>query len=576
MKIGTRLAIGFGAVFALMIGLTTLATGRVSSIDRMLTTISDVNGVKQRHAINFRGSVHDRSIAARDIVLAPDDAALQAELAKVATLSAAYAKSAGPMDAIFAQAGDVKPEERAALAAIKENENRTVALLDRIIALRKAGDIAGATTVLQAQAAPAFLGWLASINVMIDLEEKMSQEQAAGARSVAGSFLVFMVVLCAAAIAVGMFAAWRISRALLKELGGEPAYAVGIVGSIAAGNLAVAIDTRPGDTTSLLHAMRVMRDSLVDIIAQVRSGSQTIAQASAEIAAGNLDLSGRTEQQAGTLEETAASMEQLTSAVKQNSEHARQANQMALSASEVAVKGGAIVERVVDTMASINDSSKKIVDIIGVIDGIAFQTNILALNAAVEAARAGEQGRGFAVVASEVRSLAQRSATAAKEIKTLIGDSVDKVEAGAKLVDDAGETMQEIVSSVRRVTDIMSEISAASHEQTAGIEQVNQAIGTMDAVTQQNAALVEQAAAAADALEHQAGHLAGIVSVFRIDGGAQAALPVPKQQVFAKAPARIALPASRRPAVPPAAKASAAKAPVKQKALASNEEWEEF
>ncbi|HEX8405023.1 MAG TPA: methyl-accepting chemotaxis protein, partial [Duganella sp.] len=395
MKIGTRLAIGFGAVFVLMIALTGLGIGRVSSIDRMLTHISDVNNVKQRHAINFRGSVHDRSIAARDVVLAASAPALQTELDKIATLSAAYAKSAGPLDKIFADGTDLTTEERAALAGIKESETKTVALLNELIALRKADNIPEATTLLQTKAAPAFVGWLAAINVMIDLEEKMSQEQAAQARAVAASFFVFMVVLCAIAIAVGMFAAWRISRGLLRELGGEPSYAAGIVGSIAAGNLAVVIDNKPGDHSSLLYAMRGMRDSLVDIIGQVRAGSKTIAQASAEIAAGNLDLSGRTEQQASTLEETASSMEELTGTVKKNAEHARQANQLALSASHVAVKGGDVVAEVVTTMTSINESSKKIVDIIGVIDGIAFQTNILALNAAVEAARAGEQGRGF-------------------------------------------------------------------------------------------------------------------------------------------------------------------------------------
>jgi methyl-accepting chemotaxis protein len=250
----------------------------------------------------------------------------------------------------------------------------------------------------------------------------------------------------------------------------------------------------------------------------VRSGADTIATASSQIAAGNLDLSSRTEQQASALEETASSMEELTSTVKQNSDNARQAGQLAQSASDVAVKGGAEVAQVVDTMGSINASSKKIVDIIGVIDGIAFQTNILALNAAVEAARAGEQGRGFAVVATEVRNLAQRAASAAKEIKSLIDDSVDKVNIGAKLVDQAGATMQEIVGSIRRVTDIMGEITAASREQTEGIEQVNQAIIQMDETTQQNAALVEEAAAAAASLQDQAGNLVELVSVFKIDG----------------------------------------------------------
>ena len=268
----------------------------------------------------------------------------------------------------------------------------------------------------------------------------------------------------------------------------------------------------------MLHGIRAMRDDLAKIVGQVRASTDMIATASTEIAAGNLDLSARTEQQASSLEETAASMEELTSTVCQNADNERQANQLAASASEVASKGGAVVARVVETMASINDSSKKIVDIISVIDGIAFQTNILALNAAVEAARAGEQGRGFAVVATEVRNLAQRSAAAAKEIKTLIGASVDTVTEGNKLVADAGRTMEEVVASVRRVTDIIGQITAASNEQSAGIAQVNQAITEMDSVTQQNAALVEQAAAAAESMQSQVGQLSAVVSVFRLDG----------------------------------------------------------
>ncbi|MBE0619696.1 MAG: hypothetical protein IH605_03815 [Burkholderiales bacterium] len=305
-------------------------------------------------------------------------------------------------------------------------------------------------------------------------------------------------------------------RTMQRQLGGEPGYALKVTNHIAGGDLTKEVITRAGDSVSLLAGMKRMQENLRNTVLQIKTSTNTIDVASGEIAQGNTDLSQRTEEQASSLEETASSMEELTSTVKQNAENARQANQLAVSASEVAVKGGTVVGEVVGTMSSINESSKKIVDIISVIDGIAFQTNILALNAAVEAARAGEQGRGFAVVASEVRSLAQRSATAAKEIKELIGDSVDKVGAGTKLVDEAGKTMEEIVSSVKRVTDIMSEITAASQEQSSGIEQVNQAITQMDEATQQNAALVEQAAAAAESMKDQAQTLAQVVAVFRL------------------------------------------------------------
>ena len=303
----------------------------------------------------------------------------------------------------------------------------------------------------------------------------------------------------------------------MRQLGGEPNYAADVVGQVAEGDLSVHVQIRSSVTSSLLAALKNMVAKLTVIIGEVRHTTDSISTAAKEIASGNSDLSQRTEEQASSLEETASSMEELTSTVKQNAENARQANQLAANASDIAVKGGEVVGEVVQTMASISTSSKKIVDIISVIESIAFQTNILALNAAVEAARAGEQGRGFAVVASEVRNLAQRSAAAAKEIKTLIGDSVDKVEAGSKQVDQAGTTMQEIVSAVKRVTDIMSEIAAASNEQSAGIEQVNQAIIQMDEVTQQNAALVEQAAAAAEAMQEQSGALMEAVSIFKLE-----------------------------------------------------------
>ena len=325
--------------------------------------------------------------------------------------------------------------------------------------------------------------------------------------------LVVALVGLVASVGLGMV----VARLLSRQLGGEPAYAANVVGRIADGDLTVGVEAQQAGQGSVLHSIKQMQDQLTEVVVKIKHSSDAIATASGEIASGNQDLSSRTEEQASSLQETAASMEELTSTVKQNADNARQANQLALSASEVAVKGGDVVGQVVNTMASINASSKKIVDIIGVIDGIAFQTNILALNAAVEAARAGEQGRGFAVVASEVRNLAQRSAAAAKEIKGLIDDSVGKVDAGSALVGEAGKTMEEIVGSIRRVTDIVGEISAASHEQTQGIEQINQAITQMDQVTQQNAALVEEAAAAAQSMQEQADRLVQAVSVFKLE-----------------------------------------------------------
>nr|WP_275412363.1 MULTISPECIES: methyl-accepting chemotaxis protein [Deefgea] len=338
-----------------------------------------------------------------------------------------------------------------------------------------------------------------------------------------------------------------------------------VLGALAQGDLTQQITTEyRGLLGQLKEDCNTTTARLAEIVTNIKDAASTINVASQEIAAGNSNLSSRTEQQAASLEETASSMEELTSTVKQNAENARQANQLAIGASDIAVKGGDVVGQVVSTMADINDSAKKIVDIISVIDGIAFQTNILALNAAVEAARAGEQGRGFAVVASEVRNLAQRSAGAAKEIKTLIGDSVLKVEAGSKLVDQAGHTMQDVVGAVRRVTDIMSEISAASSEQSAGIEQVNQAITAMDENTQQNAALVEEAAAAAESLEDQANNLTQTVGIFKLHAG---------QQTSRAAVARVAAP--KLTAARPPAKSAPAGRTIPQ--LGGDDgDWEEF
>jgi methyl-accepting chemotaxis protein len=309
---------------------------------------------------------------------------------------------------------------------------------------------------------------------------------------------------------------WALTRSVFRQLGAEPSEAASTVEAVAQGDLTVEIALRPGDTASVMAGLARMRDSLVKVVSEVRGNSESVATASSQIADGNQDLSGRTEQQASALQQTAATMEQLGSTVRNNADSARQANQLAQGAASVATKGGEVVGQVVETMKGINDSSRKIADIISVIDGIAFQTNILALNAAVEAARAGEQGRGFAVVASEVRSLAQRSAEAAKEIKSLISASVERVETGTALVDQAGHTMEEIVSAIGRVSAIVGEISSASSEQSNGVQQVSQAVSQMDQATQQNAALVEESAAAAESLKLQAQQLVKAVAVFRL------------------------------------------------------------
>ncbi len=409
---------------------------------------------------------------------------------------------------------------------------------------------------------PAELLDQASQQIVAATRDSAAAAEAASKRATLLSLLA-MALGSGAAIVAGVF----VSRSIVRPL----ERAVEVAQTVAGGDLRARIEVTSNDETGqLLQALKDMNASLTQIVGKVRSGAETITVASDEIASGNMDLSSRTEQQAGALEETASSIEELTSTVKQNADNARQANQLAISACDVAVKGGDVVERAVTTMGAISESSKQIVDIIGVIDGIAFQTNILALNAAVEAARAGEQGRGFAVVASEVRNLAQRSASAAKEIKALIGDSVARVEAGSALVNETGTTMNEIVASVKRVMDIMGEISAASAEQGAGIEQINIAVTEMDTATQQNAALVEEAAAAAQALREQTVALNEVVGVFKLEGDAMAAQSVQPLRP-AVAPARLTAPAAKAP--PPVRKE-----PVRSKvsAKAGSEEWEEF
>jgi methyl-accepting chemotaxis protein len=573
MKVGTRLGLGFALVLVLLVAVTMLGISRMSQINDRLDRVVTVNNVVTRLVLDMRSNVSIRVTSLKTLTLMTDPDSMEPEMKRFAEQTAAYNVLEKKLSDKFAAEGT--PEEKAMLAAVKEATGVAMPAIAKASELWLGNKAEDATRVFIKEIKPAQKKWMDALDKLAELEDKVNAAAGEEAEKAYNNARNFMIGLGVLAVALGIIAAGVITRGLLKQLGGEPDYTAEIAGNIGHGNLAIFIDSDSSDTTSVLAEMRAMRDSLVGIVSQVRTGTETIGTASREIAAGNIDLSSRTEMQASSLEKTASAMEELTSTVKQNADNAREANQLAASASEVARKGGEVVSQVVDTMGSINDSAKKIVDIIGVIDGIAFQTNILALNAAVEAARAGEQGRGFAVVASEVRNLAQRSAAAAKEIKTLIGDSVEKVERGSKLVGQAGVTMDEVVDSVKRVTDIMSEIANASQEQSAGIEQVNLSIIEMDSMTQQNAALVEEAAAAAQSLQDQASDLAHVVSIFKLVEGEEAHVYTPPafetsapaaNQVVAIKPK----PALKRPA-PAAAK------PQKVAASASdNDGWEEF
>ncbi|ALK96066.1 chemotaxis protein [Massilia sp. WF1] len=593
MKVGMRLGLGFALVLVLMVILTVVGIVRMAQIQNRLDHVVSVNNVVTRLVVDMRNNVSERVGSLRTLTLMTDPTDMEPELNKFKEQTAKYDALQQKLAEKFSL--EASAEEKTLLGQIKDAEGVAMPAIAKASALYLANNAMDATRVMVKEIRPAQKKWLEALDQLGALEDKQNNQAQADAEAQFGSARNFMLVLLALAVGLGVAAATVITRGLLKQLGGEPSYTSKIATSIAEGDLSIAINTKSSDRGSLLSEMKQMRNSLVDIVSQVRRGTHTITTASREIAAGNVDLSSRTELQASSLEKTASAMEELTSTVKQNADNAREANQLAATASNVARKGGEVVSQVVGTMGEINSSASKIADIIGVIDGIAFQTNILALNAAVEAARAGEQGRGFAVVASEVRNLAQRSAAAAKEIKTLIGDSVEKIGRGSKLVGQAGVTMEEVVDSVKRVTDIMSDIAAASAEQSAGIEQVNLSIIEMDGMTQQNAALVEQAAAAFQSLQDQAAELQRVVSIFKLAEGeeAAAAASAPAAALTAVATraviARPARPQAAAPQLkkPPARKPKAAdqQAPAadspsstskKVAAAAASDDWEEF
>src|SRR5476649_2536041 len=533
-KIGSRLTAGFGLVLFLTTLMTGICIWRLQTVAEATHSMMQQPLAKERLTSDWYLLIHT-SVRRVTAVAKSTDPSLGPFFAEdTASSVREVAELQKKIEPLL-----VSEKEKSEFAAMSDTRLKYIAARARIEKLKLAGQFDEASTVLQDELIPLSKQYLGSLKMMVDVQRHSidaNAEQIEGIYQTSRNRLIGMGVLV---VLFGALCAWRLTLGIVRPLG----RAVEVARTVADNDLSSKIEVDSSDETGqLLLALQHMNDSLARVVGEVREGSVAIASASSEIAAGNLDLSARTEQQAGSLEETASSMEELTATVRQNADHTRRAKQLAQAASSVAVRGGAEVSQVVDTMGAINTSARKIVDIIAVIDGIAFQTNILALNAAVEAARAVEQGRGFAVVATEVRNLAQRSAGAAKEIKGLIGDSVEKVDAGSRLVDEAGQTMELIVQSIRQVADIMGEITAATQEQSHGIGEVNQAIAEMDQMTQQNAALVEQAAAAAESMQEQAQRLAGAVSIFKLGSEGLAAfsakaapVPAPAARVAAAA-----------------------------------------
>jgi methyl-accepting chemotaxis protein len=562
LKIGTRLGFGFSLILLLLVAMTSIGILRLSNASDKTDEMINVKIRDERLTAEWGKIIEVNAARTTGAFMVRESA----DQKKLETL---MAESSGRATQIQDQIGSTIDDDqlKPLFKQVLDTRKAYTEFRKAVFAAKNAGDLEKATKIYEGDMTQSRIQYLGALKNFVDKQAALLDASAAEIQQQYRSGRTLLIMLGLAAIVMGVFAAWWITRTITQPIN----EALKVAETVSSGDLTSDIQVNSNDETGqLMHALKTMNTNLVNIVGQVRNGTDLIATASTQIAAGNQDLSSRTEEQASSLEETASSMEELTSTVRFNAENARQANELAINASEIASRGGSVVGEVVSTMGSINDSSRKIVDIISVIDGIAFQTNILALNAAVEAARAGEQGRGFAVVASEVRNLAQRSASAAKDIKGLIDDSVQKVQIGSELVDKAGQTMEEIVQSISRVTQIMTQISNASEEQSIGIAQVNDAITQMDQVTQQNAALVEEAAAAAESMQEQSAKLADVVSVFQLDTSYASSAPA-----LPRAPARAAALPRRTPAVAAPVKRAAPAAP--RKAVTTGEsDWEEF